>query len=86
MDNDLDYQMPSYTTLMVQDLDISTRWYCDILGFSLVAQMPRPHGDPIMSHLRWAPHADLILMAEGPNILFSTNRGTGVPLNFTALR
>ena len=86
MENDLDYQMPSYTTLMVQDLDTSTRWYCDILGFSLVAQMPGPNGDPIMSHLRWAPHADLILMAEGPNMLITNTRGTGVTLNFTALR
>jgi len=64
MDTDLDYQMPSYTTLMVQDLDTSTHWYCNILGFSLIAQMPGPNGDPVMSHMRWAPHADLILMVN----------------------
>lgn len=86
MDPNCDYQMPSYTTLMVNDLDNSTRWYCNILGFSLVAQMPGPNGVPFMSHLRWAPHADLILMGDGPNILLSSSRGTGITLNFTALR
>ena len=39
-----------------------------------------------MSHLRWVPHADLILMAEGPNALLATIKGAGVTLNFTALR
>lgn len=82
----LDYQMPSYTTLMVADLNLSTRWYCDILGFTLISQMPGANGDPIMSHLRWAPHADLILVAEGPNALIATIKGAGVTLNFTALR
>ncbi len=86
MEPDLDYQMPSYTTLMVNDLKISTRWYCDTLGFSLISQMPGAHGDPIMSHLRWAPHADLILIEEGPNALRATIRGAGVTLNFTVLR
>ena len=86
MESDFDYQMPSYTTLMVHDLNISTRWYCDTLGFSLVSQMPGANGDPIMSHLRWAPHADLILMEEGPNSLIASIRGAGVTLNFTVLR
>lgn len=83
---DLDYQMPSYTTLMVNDLDLATRWYCDTLGFALISQMPGANGAPIVSHLRWAPHADVILMAEGPNALIATIKGAGVTLNFTALR
>lgn len=83
---DLDYQMPSYTTLMVNDLNIATRWYCDTLGFALISQMPGAHGDPIMSHLRWAPHADVILMEEGPNAVMPTIKGAGVTLNFTVLR
>ena len=86
MESDFDYQMPSYTTLMVNDLNISTRWYCDALGFSLISQMPGANGDPIMSHLRWAPHADLILMEEGPNSLIASIKGAGVTLNFTVLR
>ena len=86
MARDLDYQMPSYTTLMVNDLNIATRWYCDTLGFALISQMPGANGDPIMSHLRWAPHADVILMEEGPNAVMPTIKGAGVTLNFTVLR
>lgn len=82
----IDYQMPSYTTLLVTQLDISTQWYCDILGFSLVSQMPGPNGHPFMSHLRWAPHADIMLIEEQSKYRTTRPKGTGVTLNFSALR
>lgn len=86
MDSQIDYQMPSYTTLLVTDLHMSTHWYCDALGFTLVSQMPGPNGDPLMSHLRWAPHADLMLIEESRHHPISATKGAGVTLNFSALR
>lgn len=86
MDSQLDYQMPAYTTLLVTDLNISTRWYCDILGFTLVSQMPGPNGHPMMSHLRWAPHADIMLVEENQHQPITASKGMGVTLNFSALR
>lgn len=86
MDSQLDYQMPAYTTLLVTDLNISTRWYCDILGFTLISQMPGPHGHPMMSHVRWAPHADLMLVEESQHHPITASKGMGVTLNFSALR
>jgi len=86
MDIPINDMMPSYPTLQVSDLKHSTRWYCDIFGFSLVFQMPGPGGQPFMSHLRWAPHADLILRSEGAGTVTPEPRGAGITLTFTALR
>jgi len=86
MNTHLDYQMPSYTTLLVNDLNLSTRWYCDILGFTLISQMPGPNGHPFVSHLRWAPHADIMLIEESANHPITASKGSGVTLNFSALR
>jgi lactoylglutathione lyase len=86
MDTQYDYQMPAYTTLLVTDLHHSTRWYCDILGFSLISQMPGPNGQPFVSHLRWAPHADIMLIEENHTHPAPLTKGTGVTLNFSALR
>ncbi|MFT5368035.1 MAG: hypothetical protein ACI8V2_002998 [Candidatus Latescibacterota bacterium] len=48
--------------------------------------MPGPNGHPLMSHLRWAPHAELMLVEENQHHPISTSKGTGVTLNFSALR
>ena len=82
MNTDVFYQMPSYATLIVQDLQFSTRWYQKILGFELIFQMPGPGGQPSLSHLRWAKYADLMLMAETSNHSNRGLKGSGVTLTF----
>ena len=83
---DISVNMPSYPTLQVSDIEYSTRWYCDVFGFTLISQMPGSGGQPLMSHLRWAPQADLILRSEGSGVIISEPRGAGITLTFTALR
>ena len=74
------YPMPSFPKLSVKDLEASTQWYRDILAFELVFEMPGPIGVPILSHLRWAKYADLLLLLDGDPI--EERKGVGVTLNF----
>lgn len=72
--------MPSFPTLSVRDVVESSRWYCDNLGFDLVFQMPGPNGAPILTHLRWAKYADLLLVPDRSSP--SEPKGLGITLNF----
>jgi len=60
------YPMRFFATLTVDDLEASTRWYTDVLGFRLVFSMTGQDGAPILSHLRWIKYADLLLAPQGP--------------------
>ena len=83
MDNQEEfYPMPSFATLSVGDLDASTRWYVDVLGFRLVFSMPGPNGAPTLSHLRWIKYADLLLVPEGAQASSTPDKGAGVRLSF----
>ena len=86
MNTDVFYQIPSYTTFIVQDLQFSTRWYQEILGFELIFQMPGPGGQPSLSHLRWAKYADLMLMAEPSENSDRGLKGSGVTLTFAVTK
>lgn len=66
--------------LAVRDLVASTQWYRDALGFELVFEMPGPTGSPVLSHLRWAKYADLLLTPDGSAT--TDPKGVGVTLNF----
>ena len=72
------YPMPMFPALAVKDIEASTAWYRDVLGFTVVFTMPGPGGASLV-HLRWAKYADLMLRSgptpEGP-------LGVGVVLNF----
>ncbi len=74
------YPMPSFPTLAVGDIVASTQWYQDKLGFALVFQIPGPAGLPVLTHLRWAKYADLLLVPDQPRR--DERRGVGVTLNF----
>lgn len=76
------YPMPFFATLTADDLDASTHWYVDVLGFRLVFSMPRPDGAPSLSHLRWTKYADLLLVPERPQTPSKTDKGAGVRLSF----
>jgi catechol 2,3-dioxygenase-like lactoylglutathione lyase family enzyme len=78
------YPMPSFALLNVTDVDRSSRWYQDTLGFADVFTMRSREGIAMLAHLRWCTYADVLLTPtrapiEGP-------RGLGVTLNFATVR
>lgn len=72
------YPMPSFATFAVRDLEASTNWYRDVLGFTVVFVMPGLTG-PALVHLRWAKYADLMLR---PRAAAEDVTGAGVVVTF----
>ncbi len=77
MSDDLPYRMPSYPRLLVSDPARSASFY-ELLGFT------RREHDPVFVHLRWAPGADLFLVAMPRGASLGGPRGLGVILCFDA--
>ncbi|MCY4652752.1 MAG: VOC family protein [Dehalococcoidia bacterium] len=76
------YPMPMFPTLSVRNIDLSTSWYTDKAGFSLVFSMPGPGDTASLAHLRWRKYADLLLV-PGTNSAYATHaKGAGVTLCF----
>ena len=76
------YPMPSFPTLAVTDVQKSSGWYQEALGFAHVFTMPGPGGTPGLAHLRWAKYAD-VLLRGGPPV--EGRKGLGITLNFALL-
>ena len=76
------YPMPSFPTLAVSDVQASSRWYQDALGFAHVFTMPGPGGAPGLAHLRWAKYADVLLRGGSQ---LEGRKGLGITLNFALL-
>lgn len=77
------YPMPSFPLLAVSDVERSSRWYQETLGFADVFTLRGNSGQALLAHLRWCTHADLLLSPgrtaiDGP-------RGLGVTLNFSTV-
>lgn len=73
------YPMPSFPTLTISDLNVSTRWYRDVLRFEVIFELPSR-----IVHLRRQRYQDLLLV-PGPPDFFSPIRsevGRGVSLFF----
>ncbi len=79
------YPMPSFPLLTVSDLQASSKWYQDVLGFEHIFTMPGPGGAPALVHLRWLKYADLLIAAPRPGQEITGPRGAGVSLNFSML-
>jgi uncharacterized glyoxalase superfamily protein PhnB len=77
------YPMPSFPTLIVNDLEASSKWYQDVLGFQHIFTLPGPGGGPALVHLRWLKYADLLLSASRDGKNLPEPRGVGVSLNFS---
>jgi catechol 2,3-dioxygenase-like lactoylglutathione lyase family enzyme len=78
------YPMPMFVRLFVQDVNTSTRWYQDALGFQPVYVMPGPDGVPQMVHLRLGRYQDLMLLPDPPGAaLPSTGRGQGATISLS---
>jgi catechol 2,3-dioxygenase-like lactoylglutathione lyase family enzyme len=76
------YPMPSFPTLMVSDLEASSNFYQQALGFKHIFTMPGPGGQPALVHLRWIKYADLLIARPRDGKELTEPKGTGVSLNF----
>ncbi len=72
------YVMPAYVKLLSSDAARARAFY-QALGFQL------RQADPVFTHLRWARHADLFLVAAPPGLPLPAPRGAGVIVCFSAL-
>ena len=79
------YPMPSFPILIVNDLEASSRFYQEALGFKHIFTMPGPGGKPALVHLRWLKYADLLISLPRDGKEISEPRGNGVSLSFQML-
>ncbi len=66
----------AFTKLLIED-PARSRGFYEALGFELL------HADPVFTHLRWAPGAELYLVATPRGQHLDGARGTGVLLCFS---
>lgn len=76
------YPMPSFPTLIVKDVEASSNFYQNALGFKHIFTMPAPDGKPGLVHLRWVKYADLLITRPRDGKDIPELRGVGVSLNF----
>ena len=76
------YPMPSFPMLIVKDLEASSSFYQNALGFKHIFTMPGPDGQPSLVHLRWVKYADLLITRSRDGKEFTTPKGVGISLNF----
>jgi len=76
------YPMPSFPTLIVKDVEASSNFYQNALGFKHIFTMPGLDGQPSLVHLRWAKYADLLITKSRDAKELPEPRGVGVSLNF----
>jgi len=76
------YPMPSFPMLIVKDLQASSDFYQNALGFKHIFTMPGPGGQPVLVHLRWVKYADLLIAGPRAGTDLTGPKGLGVSLNF----
>ena len=76
------YPMPSFPMLIVKDLQASSDFYQNALGFKHIFSMPGPGGQPTLVHLRWVKYADLLIAGPRDGTDMTGPKGLGVSLNF----
>ena len=79
------YQMPLFPTLVVDDVEASSNFYQNALGFKNVFTMPGPDGKPSLVHLRWVKYADVLITRSRYSQELPEPKGVGVSLNFNML-
>jgi uncharacterized glyoxalase superfamily protein PhnB len=79
------YPMPSFPMLIVSDLEASSNFYQNALGFKHIFTMPGPgpEGTPALIHLRWVKYADLLLAKSRDGKEPAKSKGAGISLNFS---
>ncbi len=76
------YPMPAFTQLAVPDIERSSQWYQQVLGFADVFTLRGRDGTPLFAHLRWCTFGDVLLVPGGPDA--GEPRGRGITLYFSA--
>ena len=76
------YPMPSFPTLIMSDVEASSKFYQNALGFKHIFTMPGPDGQPSLVHLRWTKYADLLITKSRDGKELPEPRGVGISLNF----
>lgn len=76
------YPMPSFPMLIVKDLEASSAFYQNSLGFKHIFTMPGPGGQPVLVHLRWVKYADLLITGPRDGKESTDPKGVGISLNF----
>ncbi len=79
------YPMPFFVSLVVRDLEASSKFYQETLGFKHIFTMPGPGGKPGLVHLRWSRYADLLISLPRDGMPVPEPRGAGVSLSFQML-
>ena len=79
------YPMPLFPTLIVSDVEASSNFYQNVLGFKNIFTMPGPDGKPSLVHLRWVKYADLLITRSRDGKELSEPKGIGISLNFNLL-
>lgn len=79
------YPMPLFPTLIVDDVEVSSMFYQNALGFKHIFTMPGPDGKPSLVHLRWVKYADLLITKSRGGRELTGPKGLGVSLNFNML-
>ncbi len=79
------YPMPLFPTLMVENVEVSSDFYQNALGFKHIFSMPGPDGQPSLVHLRWVKYADLLITKSRDNKELPGPKGVGISLNFNML-
>ena len=76
------YPMPSFPMLVVKDLEVSSEFYQNALGFKHIFTMAGPGGQPVLVHLRWVKYADLLVTGPRDGKALTDPKGVGISLNF----
>jgi uncharacterized glyoxalase superfamily protein PhnB len=79
------YPMPLFPTLIVDDVEVSSNFYQNALGFKHIFTMPGPDGKPSLVHLRWVKYADLLITRSRDGKELTGPKGVGISLNFNML-
>ncbi len=77
------YPMPMFIQLFCQDLETSSQWYQQALGFSEMFALPNPQGNLQMVHLRRDKYQDLMLLPAKPA---SAGKKSGMRVYLNLLR
>ncbi|MFS1027762.1 VOC family protein [Enterococcus casseliflavus] len=57
------YVMPMFYQLKTKDIEQSSKWFAEILGFQSLYQFRNQENQVTMDHLRLADYQDLMLIA-----------------------
>lgn len=79
------YPMPMFATLIVSDVQASSDFYQNTLGFKNIFTMTGLDGKPSLVHLRWVKYADVLITTARDGNELKEPKGAGVSLNFNLL-